>query len=44
MAACASQAGVSSLDMPYIWAEIMQKRGLLAMPDATAGGSKEQSA
>ena len=44
MAASASQAGVVSCDMPYVWAEILQKRGLLAMPDATAGGSKEQSA
>ena len=44
MAASASQAGVNSCDMPHVWAEILQKRGLLAMPDATAGGSKEQSA
>ena len=44
MAASASQAGVVSCDMPYIWAEILQKRGLLAMPDATTGGNKEQSA
>ena len=44
MAASASQAGVVSCDMPYVWAEILQKCGLLAMPDATAGGSKEQSA
>ena len=35
MAACASQAGVCSVDSADIWADILQKRGLLAMPDAS---------
>ena len=35
MAACASQAGVCSADTADIWANILQQRGLLAMPDAS---------
>ena len=35
MAACASQAGVCSVDSADIWADILQKCGLLAMPDAS---------
>ena len=35
MAASASQAGVCSADTAEIWANILQQRGLLAMPDAS---------
>jgi len=35
MAASASQAGVCSADTADIWANILQQRGLLAMPDAS---------
>lgn len=35
MAAGASQAGVCSVDTVDIWANILQQRGLLAMPDAS---------
>ena len=35
MAASASQAGVCSADTADMWANILQQRGLLAMPDAS---------